>query len=71
MGFELDVFSDTRIDADFLEWLVDVHSVNINKHFSKLWDYYANPIIEVTGGTAAERKIGESGRCYVQAQEAG
>jgi hypothetical protein len=71
MGFELDVFSDARLDADFLEWLVDVHSVNINRHFSKLWDYYANPIIEVTGGSASERKVGETGRCYAQAQEAG
>jgi hypothetical protein len=71
MGFELDVFSDARLDADYLEWLVDVHSVDIHKHFSKLWDYYANPVVEVAGGTAAERKVSESGRCYVQAQEAG
>ncbi len=71
MGFELDVFSDARIDADYLEWLVDVHSVDIHQHFSKLWDYYANPVVEVAGGTAAERKVSESGRCCVQAQEVG
>ncbi|MBN1359361.1 MAG: phage portal protein [Sedimentisphaerales bacterium] len=71
MGFELDAFSDARIDADFLEWLVDVHSASIHRHFSRLWDYYANPTVEVTGATAAERKVGQTGRSYVQAQEAG
>jgi hypothetical protein len=70
MGFELDIF-DGQLDTDYLEWLVDVHAADIQRHFSRLWDYYANPMVEVTGGGSAERKVAESGRCYVQAQEYG
>ncbi len=70
MAFELDVFGK-QLDADYLEWLVDVRAVDIHRHFSRLWDYYANPMVEVSGGGSAERKITESGRCYVQAQEYG
>lgn len=70
MGFELDIFGG-QLDADYLEWLVDVHAADIHRHFSRLWDYYANPIVELSGGGAAERKVNESGRCYVQAQEYG
>jgi len=70
MGFKLDIFGD-GIDADYLEWLVDEQSAAICRHFSRLWDYYANPMVEVLGGNAAERKISESGRPYIQAQEYG
>jgi len=70
MAFELEAF-DGRIDADYLDWLVDVHSANIQQHFSRLWDYYTNPMSDTCGGSAADRKVNESGRCYVQAQEAG
>jgi hypothetical protein len=71
MGFELDIFHDEQLDADYIEWLVDTQSVDIQRHFGKLWDYYANPRIETTGAGAAERKLNESGRCYMQAQEYG
>jgi hypothetical protein len=71
MGFELDIFSDSGLDAEFLEWLVDVHSANIYRHFSRFWDYYTNPVVDTAGGGAVERKITESGRCTVQAQEYG
>ncbi|MBP7053118.1 MAG: phage portal protein [Phycisphaerae bacterium] len=70
MAFELESF-DGRIDASYLDWLVDVHSASIRQHFSRLWDYYANPMVEICGGTSADRKVSESGRCYVQAQEYG
>lgn len=70
MGFELENF-DGRIDASYLDWLVDVHSATLRRHFSRLWDYYANPMVEICGGGAADRKVNESGRCYVQAQEYG
>jgi hypothetical protein len=69
MAFELDIF-DNQLDADYLEWLVDVHAADIRRHFSRLWDYYANPMLEAVGGSA-ERKVTESGRCYMQAQEYG
>ncbi|HUT47547.1 MAG TPA: phage portal protein [Sedimentisphaerales bacterium] len=71
MGFELDIFEDKSLQDDYLEWLVDTQSVDIQKHFGRLWDYYANPKVETTGTGAADRKVNESGRCYVQAQEYG
>ncbi len=70
MGFELAVF-DQQLDADFLEWLVDVQAATIQQHFGRLWDYYTNPLVRLVGGGAAERKVNESGRGYVQAQECG
>jgi len=54
-----------------LDWLVDVHAAALQEHFARLWDYYANPMVPLAGGGAAERKVNESGRCYVQAQESG
>ena len=74
MGFELDIFKRTGEDelaADYVEWLVNEHSANIQRHFGRLWEYYANPMVEASGLGACERKVSESGRCYVQAQEYG
>jgi len=74
MGFELDIFnaaSEGELDADFLEWLVDEHSIDIQRHFTKLWDYYSNPMYEISNTGVYDRKVNESGRCYVQAQEYG
>jgi Phage portal protein, SPP1 Gp6-like len=71
MGFELDSFGDLRLDADYLEWLVDVHAVDIQRHFARLWDYYGNPTVDVVNGGAAGRKVNETGRPYIQAQEYG
>jgi hypothetical protein len=71
MGFELEIFEDKSLESDYIEWLVDTQSVEIQKHFSRLWDYYANPKVETPGAGAADRKVNESGRCYVQAQEYG
>jgi len=71
MGFELDIFRDPQLEADYVEWLVDERSVDVQAHFAKLWEYYANPVYEVCGTGASERKVSESGRCYVQAQEYG
>ncbi|HQI26508.1 MAG TPA: hypothetical protein PLT20_00375, partial [Sedimentisphaerales bacterium] len=59
------------LDADYLDWLVDVHAASIQQHFWRLWDYYANPMSDACGGSAADRKVSESGRCYIQAQEVG
>src|SRR3974390_3156552 len=70
MGFELEAFGG-QLDADFLAWLVDVHAATIQQHFTRLWDYYANPLVALAGSGVAERKVCESGRGYMQAQEAG
>ena len=71
MGFELDIFKYEQLDSSFVEWLVDEQSPEIQKHFGRLWEYYANPTVQVQGSGARERKVSESGRCYVQAQEYG
>ncbi|MHC4583492.1 MAG: phage portal protein [Planctomycetota bacterium] len=71
MGFELDIFQDEQLEADYIEWLVDEQSVDVRGHFEKLWEYYANPRMEMSGTGARGQKISESGRCYVQAQEYG
>jgi hypothetical protein len=71
MSFDLRIFNDQLLKADYIEWLIDVHSPDIQSHFSKLWQYYANPMCEITGLSAYDRKVLETGRCYVQAQEYG
>ncbi len=83
MGFELGIFENerdptcagsqvgTQLDADYLEWLVDVHGAHIQRHFARLWDYYTNPMVEAASGGTADRTANASGRCYVQAQEYG
>jgi len=73
MGFELDIFNtaEDELNADYLEWLVDEHSIDIQRHFMKLWEYYANPLYEISNIGTYDKKVNESGRCYVQAQEYG
>lgn len=71
MGFELDIFQDPQLQSEFIEWLVDEQAISAQSHFEKLWLYYANPKVEATGSSASNRKLNESGRHYVQAQEYG
>ncbi|MFA5252119.1 MAG: phage portal protein [Phycisphaerae bacterium] len=71
MGFDLSIFKDPQLGADYVEWLIDEQSVDIQAHFSKLWEYYANRMIESDFSAASDRRASESGRCYVQAQEHG
>jgi hypothetical protein len=71
MGFDLSIFKDPQLEADYVEWLVDEQSVDIQVHFAKLWEYYANRMIENNNTGASDKKVNESGRCYVQAQEYG
>ncbi len=68
MGFELDIFEDEGLEASFVEWLVEEKAAGVQRRFAKLWDYYANRLMEdgyISRGTS------ELGRCYVQAQEYG
>lgn len=71
MGFDLSVFEDEGFEPEFLDWLVDEKAVDIQSHFSRLWEYYANSIYQPAGSDGVSRKMSESGRCYVQAQEYG
>ncbi len=71
MGFEPGIFEDEGLQAEFLEWLIEQRAGEVQRHFGKLWEYYANPIVDSYGNGAYSRKVNESGRCYVQAQEYG
>ena len=71
MGFDLRIFRDEQLGADYLEWLVDERSIDVQMHFVKLWEYYSNRMVELSGAGGVDRKVNESGRCYVQAQEYG
>jgi hypothetical protein len=39
MGFEVGIFSDAGLDADFVEWLVDERSVQVQQYFGRMWEY--------------------------------
>jgi hypothetical protein len=71
MGFELGIFKDQQIEADYIEWLVDERSIEVQNHFTKLWEYYTNRMIDKSDGGICSSKMNESGRCYLQAQEYG
>jgi hypothetical protein len=66
MGFDLSIFKDPQLEPDYVEWLVDEQSADIQARFAKMWEYYANRVVETY-----DNKVNESGRCYVQAQEYG
>jgi len=77
MSFELSIFERGTVvealDGEYLEWLVDERAGQIQGHFGKMWEYYANPIVDLhrSGSHTVEQKAGESGKSYVQAQEYG
>jgi hypothetical protein len=77
MAFELSIFSrdgvNELLDGEYLDWLVDERAGQIQAHFGKMWEYYANPIMDLHRGSShsVEHKASENGKCYVQAQEYG
>jgi len=66
MAFETGIFQNEQIEAEYIDWLVESRWPDIQAYFEKLWNYYANPTVEINDG-----KINESGRGYIQAQELG
>jgi hypothetical protein len=68
MGFELKIFADEQLGADYIEWLVDVHSIGVRSRFIRMWNYYKNPAEEAVYYRGRDNS---GGRCYVQAQEYG
>ncbi len=40
MGFDLHIFKDQQFDVDYLGWLVDERSIEVQQRFTKLWEYY-------------------------------
>jgi hypothetical protein len=71
MAFDFTNFETDSLSSDFIDWLVDEQWVDMQIHFGKLWDYYQNPMYSTTGLSAADAKLNESARVYVQAQEMG
>ncbi|MFC1676905.1 phage portal protein [Planctomycetota bacterium] len=71
MGFDPGVFEDDQLEANYIKWLAEERSIDIQRHFSKLWEYYANRSVDVHGSCGSDRKVLNSGRCYLQAQEYG
>jgi hypothetical protein len=87
MTFELSIFNEGQsgdaekrgleardtLEAEYVEWLVEEKWPQIQAQFGKLWEYYANPIVDLhkSGGHSVETKECEGGKCYVQAQEYG
>ena len=71
MAFDFESFKGDSLNADFVDWLVDEQWVDMQVHFGRLWDYYQNPMYSTTGLSAADAKLNESARVYIQAQEIG
>jgi len=71
MSFDFTSFNTDSFNADFVDWLVDEQWVDIQMHFGRLWDYYQNPMYSSAGLSAADAKLNESARTYIQAQEMG
>ena len=72
MGFEFHIFEDDQLAADYVNWLINERWVDIQAHFVKLWEYYTNRMVERAGvGSVSERKLENTGKCYLQAQEYG
>ncbi|MBN1392932.1 MAG: phage portal protein [Sedimentisphaerales bacterium] len=66
MSIDLSIFEDPQINADFIEYLIDERSADIQSHFSRLWEYYANRMVWTNTNSASEQS-----RNYIQAQEVG
>lgn len=71
MAFDFGSFNNEALNEEFVEWLVDEQSIDIQTHFSRLWDYYQNRMYEPITSGSVENKLNESDRSYIQGQEYG
>lgn len=71
MAFDFSRFETDELNKSFVDWLIDEQWVDMQSHYGRLWDYYQNPMYSTTGLSAADSKLNESARTYVQAQEMG
>jgi hypothetical protein len=69
MALDLSIFQDASLNESFVEWLIANQWPDSGRHFSRLWDYYQNPMLRAV--STAQASIEESRRGYVQAQEIG
>ncbi len=65
MGFDLKIFEDgtsvESLDAEYLEWLVEARAAEVQTHFGKMWEYYANPIMDLHPSTGSGQVFIRSG----------
>jgi hypothetical protein len=69
MAYDFAIFRDDKLKDSFIEWLTQDKAADIQAHFARLWDYYANemtPCQPTPSGSAPA-----SGRDYRLAQERG
>lgn len=69
MAFELQNFNDPNLDADFVAYLIEQQSPDTTTHYARLWDYFRNPLLPITGVSADA--LNANSRPYFQAQEVG
>lgn len=69
MGFDLSNFNDPTLDPDYVTYLVEQEVVDAYLHFSRMWDYFRNPITPAAG--LAAEALNTNSRPYFQAQEVG
>ncbi len=69
MGFKLKNFNDPTLETDYVGYLVDAEATDAHLHFSRLWDYFRNPIAPAVG--LAADALNTNSRPYFQAQEIG
>jgi hypothetical protein len=65
MAFDLAIFKDKTLDEGFVGWLTDEKVAQVQHHFGRLWDYYANEMAEVASTDRLD------GKDYRLAQERG
>lgn len=71
MTMNFEKFNDPLLSEAFIEWLIEEQYPVISAHFSRLWEYYQNPLTDIRGVHGAGAKFNASSRPYVQAQEQG
>lgn len=71
MSYDASVFKDERINAGFVDWLVDEQWHTQAQRYQKLWDYYQNTNRPLSSMNGLAMKRNESSRNYLQAQEVG
>ena len=69
MALDLNSFQDPQLDPEYLAYLLDNQASDQAVHYSRLWDYFRNPLHPVTG--LAADALNTSSKPYFQAQEAG
>lgn len=69
MSFDLRNFNDPTLEGDYVRYLVEQEAVDTFLHFSRLWDYFRNPMSPAAG--AAAESLNANSRPYFQVQEIG